>query len=161
MVLALVAIVPRDHARCRIDRQPGGQALRHIVPDIAINIKEALRGWYIDDGLCIKIGLRGQAANRNGEVIHRSNSHGNSRGGETAFAIADRIGDRIRAVEVRVGHIADGAIGVDGDRAIGRRGRRDRQRIAVNIGIIGEDRNGDRRIFADIHAVAGLQPARH
>ena len=67
-----------------------------------------------------------------------------------AIAVADCVRNDIGAVEIGIRRIRDCAVGVEHDRAIGRTGRRDRQRVAIGIDIRArscQHADCDRRIF--------------
>ena len=99
--------------------------------------------------------MRWQSANGSGRVIHGGNGDGHSRRRRSALSIADRVGDRIGAVEIRLGRVGQDATRPDRHRAIGRARRCDRQRIAVGVAVIGKDRNRDGGIFVGRCGIIG------
>ena len=84
---------------------------------------------------------------RFGCVGHRGYGDCNRRRVSVTGGIGDRIGNHIRPVKVRVRRIADRAVGVDHNAAVWRGCGGNRQRIAVRIAVIAQNRNGDRGIF--------------
>ena len=138
-------------ARC-IDNRPVG-----------IDDNRAIRCTCRRNGQRIAIGIAviGQNRNRDGRILigprnivdrnrrvidcTDGDDHGSGR--KTAIAVADRVNDRIDAIEIGIGHIAQRAVGIDRDGAVARCCERHDQRITIRIGIIRQHRYNDRRVF--------------
>ncbi len=96
-----------------------------------------------------KVGLGDRAVIHSGDVDrHRC------RGG-AALAVADGVGDGVGAVEVGVGHIAQAAIGVDGDLTIDGGGADDCQDIIVGVAVVGEHVHDQGLVFRAGDVVVG------
>ena len=137
-----------DLARIGVDRQAGRQARNGIGQRIArIGIAEGARGLDRCDRIGIERGLRRQRADRDRRIVDRIDRDGDGRGRGSAFAIADRVGDGVRAVEIGVRREGDRTVRIDHNRAVagGRAGNG--QRIAIGIDIVCQHGDGDGRVF--------------
>jgi hypothetical protein len=125
--------------------------------DIGQRLEGGFAGVRVDDaegagggGLSRGVFLDGAGSGaEHGGVGDRGDVDRGNRRGRAALAVADGVGDFDRAIDVRRGGEGEGAVGVDDDRALeridGRAG--DAERVAVRIGVVAEDGEGDGLIF--------------
>ena len=134
-----------DDAGVRVDRQTCRQSARAVGKRVAVHVGEIARnvGGHC---ACIHPGDRGDGGG-DGRVVRGRDGHGDGAGGKAAIAIADRVGDRVGAVEIGIRHIGDRAVGVDRDGTVRRNGAGHSQRIAVDIGVVTQRSDGDRGVF--------------
>ena len=81
-----------------------------------------------------------------GRIVDGADGHGHRRGIGSAFAVTERIAERIGSAEVPVGRVRQRVVGIDGDRTAGALGGADDQRPAVvRVRVVGQHVNGDNR----------------
>ena len=82
-----------------------------------------------------------------GQVVDRGDRDRDRGGGRAAVAVTDGVADGVAAEVVRVRRVGQGAVGVDGHRAVQGRGRGDGERVAVDIAVVAEHGDSDRRVL--------------
>ena len=76
-----------------------------------------------------------------GRVVDRRHRNRDAGRGGAARAVADRIAERVAAVEVRLGRVAQRTAGVDADRAVLRTGAGHGQGFTVRVGVVRQHRD--------------------
>ncbi|CAM3548352.1 hypothetical protein BOSP111201_11715 [Bordetella sputigena] len=165
-----------DHAGVRVDRQAGRQAVGRVGQLVAVvDIREV--AGHIDIDVLLGIDAV-DVVDRGGgrRVVQAVHRHGDGRGGRIAEGIGNRIGQRAgrgladAQVVIRIARIEDvAAIREHRERAAGRAGhlhatRRhgptthglDEHRVAVGIGVVGQDvASHERLLRRRVGVVAG------
>ena len=97
------------------------------------------RGFFVScDGVIYRIR----------RVIDRADGNRDRTFGLVPIGVRGHIGDRVGAVEIRVGRVFNCPVRVDRDRAVfGNRRARDGQRVTVRVAVIGQRVDCDRRVF--------------
>src|SRR5690606_8154513 len=92
-------------------------------------------------------------------VVHRCHFYRDYGGLARLAAVVRAVSEGVRAVEIFVRRVGEGAVLVQGHRSVGRRGDELRgQRVTVDVRVVSEDAgcgNGQRRVFLRDVAVRG------
>ena len=135
-----------DLARDDLDRAVGRRGQARDGERIAVHV--GVIGQHVDgDGGVLRGGDRVVTGHRG--IVHRGHVDGDRRRVGGTGRIGHRVGDRVRAIEVRRRGIVDRAVRVHRHgAAVGRnRGPDDRQGVAVRVGVVGQRVQRDRRVL--------------
>ena len=134
-----------DHAGDRVDCQAAGQAGGAVAERVAVHIGEIARN--IGRHSLAVIGEAIGNRRRQRIVVNRVHGDSNGRGIGAALAIVDGVSDCVRAVEIGIRRIGDGAVRIDHHRAVRRRCSGNGQRVAIGVGVVRQNRDDHRRVF--------------
>ena len=143
-----------DNPRRRVNCEACGKTRSGIGQEVAVGIAKRA-GNRQANRLAVEIGLVADRARCERRIIHIGNGNGDRRSRRATIAVADRVSDRVCAVEAWIGRVRHGAIRVDGDYAVLCSGGRHGKRVAIGVGVVGQRADRHRGVFCGRSAVIG------
>ena len=112
-------------------------------------------GQHVDGNRRILVGGR-RIVPGDGRRIRRLHRDADRGGSAPPLAVRDAVGEAVGARKTGIGRVGEGAAGIECDAAVGRPGdQRWAERVAVDIAVVGQHDDGDRRALRGRHRVVG------